>query len=57
VEHDLSKLLQHEIDHLDGSLAVERITSPRTLCSREEFEKGCKMGSHYVSSGAEASEP
>jgi len=57
VEHDLSKLLQHEIDHLDGSLAVERITSPRTLCSREEFEKRCKTGSHYVSSGAEASEP
>jgi len=57
VEHDLSELLQHEIDHLDGSLAVERITSPRTLCSREEFEKRCKTGSPYESSGAEASEP
>jgi peptide deformylase len=57
VEHDLSELMQHEIDHLDGILAVDRMTSPRTLCSREEFEKRYKAESHYASAGAEASEP
>jgi peptide deformylase len=38
-EKDLAELLQHEIDHLDGILAVDRITDMRTLCTREEFEK------------------
>ena len=33
-ERDLSELLQHEIDHLDGILAVDRITDMRTLCTR-----------------------
>jgi peptide deformylase len=57
VKHDLSELLQHEIDHLDGILAVDRMISPRTLCSREEFEKRHKAESPYASAGAEASEP
>src|ERR1700689_4307374 len=35
----LSELLQHEIDHLDGILAVDRISDIKTLCTREEFEK------------------
>ena len=39
VEGDLAELLQHEIDHLDGVLAIDRITDIRTLCSREEFER------------------
>jgi peptide deformylase len=33
----LSELLQHEIDHLDGILTVDRATSPKALCSREEW--------------------
>src|SRR5580693_10077580 len=33
-ERDLAELLQHEIDHLDGILAVDRITDMRTLCTR-----------------------
>jgi peptide deformylase len=37
-EGDLAELLQHEIDHLDGILAIDRITDLRTLCTREEFE-------------------
>jgi peptide deformylase len=49
VEDDLSELLQHEIDHLDGILAVDRMVSPRTLCSREEFEKRHKAESLYAS--------
>ena len=51
VEDDLSELLQHEIDHLDGILAVDRMISPRTLCSREEFEKRHKAESPYAAGG------
>jgi len=47
-ERDLSELLQHEIDHLDGVLAVDRITDMRTLCTREEFEKRYRAGSPYA---------
>jgi len=35
----LSELLQHEIDHLDGILAIDRVVSLRTICTREEYEK------------------
>jgi peptide deformylase len=48
---DLSELLQHEIDHLDGILAVDRITDMRTLCTREEFEKRYRAQSPYAVSG------
>jgi peptide deformylase len=34
---DLSELLQHEIDHLDGILAVERAVSPQAFCTRQEW--------------------
>ncbi len=43
-EGDLAELLQHEIDHLDGILALDRICDHRTIISREEFEaryRGC----------------
>jgi len=33
-ERNLSELLQHEIDHLDGILAVDRITDIRTMHTR-----------------------
>lgn len=45
---DLSELLQHEIDHLDGILAVDRITDIRTMCTREEFEKRYRAQSPYA---------
>ncbi|ACY18653.1 peptide deformylase [Haliangium ochraceum] len=35
----LSELLQHEIDHLDGILAVQRAISPQALCTRAEWER------------------
>jgi len=35
----LSELLQHEIDHLDGILAIDRVLDVRTICTREEYEK------------------
>jgi peptide deformylase len=47
-ERNLSELLQHEIDHLDGILAVDRITDVRTMCAREEFEKRYRAHSPYA---------
>lgn len=47
-ERNLSELLQHEIDHLDGIMAVDRITDLRTLCTREEFEARFKASSPYA---------
>ena len=36
-EGDLSELLQHEIDHLDGVLAVQRAVSPQAFATRAEW--------------------
>jgi peptide deformylase len=47
-EGELSELLQHEIDHLDGILAIDRITDIKTLCTREEFEKRYRAESPYA---------
>jgi peptide deformylase len=47
-ERDLSELLQHEIDHLNGILAIDRVTDMRTLCTREEFEKRYRAQSPYA---------
>lgn len=47
-EGDLAELLQHEIDHLDGILAVDRITDIRTLCTRDEFERRHRADSPYA---------
>jgi peptide deformylase len=38
-EGDLSELLQHEIDHLDGILAVQRAVSPQAFATRAEWER------------------
>ena len=56
-ERSLSELLQHEIDHLDGILAVDRIVDIKTMCTREEFEKRYRASSPYAvaAAGAEAS--
>lgn len=43
-----SELLQHEIDHLDGILALDRITDVKTICTREEFEKRYRNSSPYA---------
>jgi peptide deformylase len=47
-DRNLSELLQHEIDHLDGILAVDRIIDIKTLCTREEFEKRYRQSSPYA---------
>jgi peptide deformylase len=33
----LSELLQHEIDHLDGILAIDRALDRNSLTTREEY--------------------
>ena len=38
----LSELLQHEMDHLDGVLAVDRAIGRDGLCTREEWERRYK---------------
>jgi peptide deformylase len=50
-KRNLSELLQHEIDHLDGIVAVDRITDIRTMCTREEFEKRYRAESPYAEMG------
>jgi peptide deformylase len=50
-ERDLAELLQHEIDHLDGVLCIDRVEDLKTVCSKEEFELRYKTGSPYASAG------
>ena len=38
MDRAISELLQHEIDHLDGVLAVDRAVDRQSLVSREVFE-------------------
>jgi peptide deformylase len=47
-DQNLSELLQHEIDHLDGILAIDRVTDVKTICTREEFEKRYRESSPYA---------
>jgi peptide deformylase len=47
-DRNLSELLQHEIDHLDGILAIDRVIDLKTICTREEFEKRHRNTSPYA---------
>jgi len=47
-DRSLSELLQHEIDHLDGILAIDRVLDLKTVCTREEFEKRYRDSSPYA---------
>jgi peptide deformylase len=47
-DRDLSELLQHEIDHLDGILAIDRVVDVKTIVTREEFEKRYRSTSPYA---------
>jgi peptide deformylase len=47
-DRNLSELLQHEIDHLDGILAIDRVADTKTICTREEFEKRYRDVSPYA---------
>lgn len=35
----LSELLQHEVDHLDGVLAIDRAIDRNSFCTKEEYER------------------
>ena len=37
--NSLSELLQHEIDHLDGTLFVDYISNPKEIVMREVYER------------------
>ncbi len=39
VSGKFSELLQHEMDHLDGILAIDRAIGPNGLATREEYER------------------
>lgn len=47
-ERNLSELVQHEIDHLDGILAIDRVVDVKTICTREEFERRYRDSSPYA---------
>ncbi|MGC2450262.1 MAG: peptide deformylase [Candidatus Sulfotelmatobacter sp.] len=47
-DRNLNELLQHEIDHLDGILAIDRVVDVKTICTREEFEKRFRDESPYA---------
>lgn len=47
-DRNLSELLQHEIDHLDGILAIDRVTDVKTIITREEFETRYRDASPYA---------
>jgi peptide deformylase len=47
-DRNLSELLQHEIDHLDGILAIDRVIDVKTICTREQFEKRYRDASPYA---------
>lgn len=55
----LSELFQHELDHLDGVLAIDRALDKRSLVSRSVFEEMKPMFEEQVSylPTAEASGP
>jgi peptide deformylase len=38
-EGELSELLQHEIDHLDGRLAIDLVKDPTSFCTVREYER------------------
>ena len=53
-EQNYSELLQHELDHLDGILGLDRVVDVKSICTREEFEKRYRQSSPYAVSGHSA---
>jgi len=44
---DRAELLQHELDHLDGVLAVDRATGPDPFCLRSEWTRRYAAAGRY----------
>jgi peptide deformylase len=51
VSGPFSELLQHEIDHLDGVLAIDRALDKNSLCTREEYDRREKLLQAAAESG------
>jgi len=51
-DRNLAELIQHEMDHLEGILAIDRVTDIKTICTREEFEKRYRDSSPYAAPSA-----
>lgn len=49
-EWDFSELLQHELDHLDGVLAIDRAIDQNSFATREEYERRYR-GERIVAAG------
>lgn len=47
-ENDLAELLQHEIDHLNGVLCIDRVQNIEEIVSRECFEEKYRQESPYA---------
>jgi peptide deformylase len=47
LERDLAELLQHELDHLDGVLAVDRAHGNDPFCLREEWNRLYTASNRY----------
>ena len=41
-DDNISELIQHEIDHLNGSLATDHLTDNKKIVMRKEWEEWCK---------------
>jgi peptide deformylase len=46
-----SELLQHEIDHLDGVLAIDRAIDANSFCMREEYERRFSLKNQIFATG------
>jgi threonine dehydratase/peptide deformylase len=54
---ELAELLQHELDHLDGVLAIDRFSVPESVCSRLEFERHHRRESPYALDASHGPDP
>jgi peptide deformylase len=48
VEGPMAELLQHELDHLDGILALDRAAGPDAFAFRSEWEKHHEAAERYA---------
>jgi len=48
IDQSVSELLQHEIDHLDGVLAVDRALDKESIVQRVTFERNIQYYSSMV---------
>jgi peptide deformylase len=52
LEGFLATVFQHEFDHLDGRLYIDRITDPRRLCFEDEYFRYIEPTEAHESAGA-----